>query len=282
VKLPRLLLTASLWAALGCGAVHGLGADGAAGTGGPGAAGTGGGSGAAGAGGGSGAAGTAGSGAAGTGGGSGAAGSGGGSGAAGSGGGGSSGAAGGTVNDAGGDVLPGGDALPRDATTDVDGRACTVKINEVQTGGTTALDEFVELYNTCPDKAVDLSGYSLVYRSAAGTSDVPRVAFTTSQIAAGKPYFVCANTSFAGTADVRYTDGLAADGGGLALRAPDGRVVDAVGWGTATNAFVEGGAAAPAPQPSQSIARVPDGLDTDVNGSDFAVAAAPTPGAPNL
>jgi hypothetical protein len=110
---------------------------------------------------------------------------------------------------------------------------------------------------------------------------VPRVAFTSSVIAVGKPYFVCANTGFSGTADLRYTDGLAADGGGLALRAPDGRVVDSVGWGTATNAFVEGTAAA-APQPSQSIARTPDGHDTNDNSKDFLIpAAATSPGGPN-
>jgi hypothetical protein len=244
-----LSLLAGVGCGLGCGAVHGLGGDGAAAAGTAGAsAGTSGGAGSSSAGGIGGTAGAS----AGTGGGA-------GSSSAGGTGGGEAGAAGGGAGTGG---------------------SCTVKINEVQTGGTVALDEFIELYNACPDGAFDLSGYALVYRSATGTSDVPRVAFTATQIAAGKPYFVCANTAFAGTADVRYTDGLAADGGGLALRAPDGRIVDAVGWGTASNAFVEG-AAAPVPQPGQSIARVPDGHDSDHNQSDFTVAAVPTPGAPN-
>jgi hypothetical protein len=244
---------AALLAGPGCGSVHGLDADGAAGASG-------------------GSSGLGGTGA-----------SGGSSGLGGTGASGSSGGAGGTggTGGLGGTGASGGsDAGVRDATADVDARFCTVKINEVQTGGTAALDEFIELYNTCPDNAFDLNGYALVYRSAAGTTDVPRVAFAGSVIAAGNPYFVCANTGFSGAADVRYTDGLAADGGGLALRAPDGHVLDSVGWGTATNAFVEG-AAAPVPQPSQSIARAPDGHDTDDNANDFMVRAATSPGGPN-
>jgi len=160
-------------------------------------------------------------------------------------------------------------------------RACTVKINEVQTGGATALDEFVELYNTCPDLAVDLTGYTLVYRSGAGTTDFVRVSFTGGGFLAGKPYFVCANSGYAGAADARYADGLADSGGGLALRDPRGAVVDSVGWGDASNAFVEE-TAATAPPAGQSISRVPDGHDTDDNAADFVVRApATTPGAPN-
>jgi hypothetical protein len=160
-------------------------------------------------------------------------------------------------------------------------RMCTVKINEIQTGGATALDEFVELYNTCPEQPLDLSGYTLVYRSAAGTTDYIRVSFTGGGFTAGKPYFVCANTGYAGPADAWYTDGLADAGGGLALRAPDQHIVDSVGWGTATNAFVEG-SPAPAPSAGQSIARIPDGHDTDNNSADFHLTASPTsPGEPN-
>jgi len=166
---------------------------------------------------------------------------------------------------------------------DADTRRCAVKINEVQTGGaggtSGALNEFIELYNTCPDRAFNLTGYSLVYRSATGTTDNARVSFTTATIAVGKPYFVCANSGFAGNADIRYTDGLATDGA-LALRSPDGNIVDSVGWGAATNAIVET-AAAPAAPSGQSIARVPDGRDSDDNSHDFVIAAQPTPGAAN-
>ncbi|HEY7372425.1 MAG TPA: lamin tail domain-containing protein [Polyangia bacterium] len=169
----------------------------------------------------------------------------------------------------------------QDATgADADADECTIKINEVQTGGATALDEFIELYNTCPDRAFSLAGHSLVYRAATGAGDFPRVTFTVETIAAGKPYFVCANSGFAGTADAHYTDGLALDGGGLALRGPDGNIVDAVGWGSAANAFVETAPAA-APAAAQSIARQPDGHDSDDNAHDFEIAATPSPGASN-
>jgi hypothetical protein len=178
------------------------------------------------------------------------------------------------------DVPPAIDAPADQDATDADTRKCTVKINEVQTGGATALDEFIELYNTCPDRAFSLAGHSLVYRSATGTADFPRVTFTAETIAAGTPYFVCANSGFAGAADAHYTDGLALDGGGLALRGPDSNIVDAVGWGSAGNAFVET-APAPAPAAAQAIARRPDGHDSDDNSHDFSIATTPSPGAAN-
>ncbi|HVT06817.1 MAG TPA: lamin tail domain-containing protein, partial [Polyangia bacterium] len=209
----------------------------------------------------------------------------GGTGAAGGGGGG--GTAGGTAaaglaGRAGGSAgASAGGRTGQDAGADTSDGACAVKINEVQTSGSSALDEFVELYNTCPDEPLNLTGYSLVYRAAAGTTEFVRVSFTGGGFARGKPYFVCANSGYAGPADARYTDGLADAGGGLALRGPDGDIVDAVGWGTATNSFVEG-EPAPAPKAGQSIARVPDGYDTGDNSADFTIkSAAVTPGAAN-
>ena len=116
-----------------------------------------------------------------------------------------------------------------EAGIDADTRACTVKINELQTGGTSALDEFIELYNTCPDQPLDLTGYTLVYRSAAGTADSIRVSFTGGGFTVGKAFIVCANSAYVGPADAHYTEGLNDAGGGLAIRAPDGHVVDSVG-----------------------------------------------------
>src|SRR3954447_8740563 len=120
-----------------------------------------------------------------------------------------------------------------DVPADTDPRHCTVKINEVQTGGAaSALDEFIELYNTCPDRPVPLAGYSLLYRSDTGTTNVLLVAFGEEVIAAGRPFFLCANGAFAGPLpDATYSNGLRDAGGGVALRAPDGSVVDSVGWG---------------------------------------------------
>ena len=53
-----------------------------------------------------------------------------------------------------------------------------------------------------------------------------------------------------------------------------GALVDGVGWGTATNALVEGTAAAAPPAtaaPGSSLVRLPDGHDTNANAADFTV-----------
>ena len=94
----------------------------------------------------------------------------------------------------------------------------------------------------------------------------------------------------AAIADATYSGGFAATGGAVVLRPIGGEPVDAVGWGDATSAFVEG-VAAPAPASGSSIERLPggslgNGTDTNDNASDFVVrtppfpqnlAAAPTP-----
>ena len=72
---------------------------------------------------------------------------------------------------------------------------------------------------------------------------------------------------------------LAASAGGVGLRDSNGAMVDSVGYGTATNAFVET-AAATAPAAGSSIARHPDGADTQSNAADF-TAGAITPRASN-
>jgi hypothetical protein len=155
--------------------------------------------------------------------------------------------------------------------------ACGPLLNEVQTAGAAgAADEFVEIYNPCASP-VDFTGWRLVYRSAAGASDVVLV-----HLAGTLPpakLSVCAGKSFIGPADARFSDGLAATGGGLALVDPVGAWRDSMGWGTAENAFVRGWPAA-APGASQSIARHPDGADTCDNSFDFTVGV-PSPGAPN-
>jgi len=69
----------------------------------------------------------------------------------------------------------------------------------------------------------------------------------------------------------------------VAIKDADGNIVDSVGWGDATNAFVEGTTAAAPPiasAPGKSDARHPNGHDTDANSADFAIGD-PTPGASN-
>jgi predicted extracellular nuclease len=162
----------------------------------------------------------------------------------------------------------------------------TVVISQFQVAGATAADEFVELHNIS-NASVDLNGYRLVYRSAAGTSDVAIATWTTSTvIPAGSFYLVTTASGYTGaaSADVTYNGGtsgtLAGAGGGLAIRngaANTGTIVDSVAYGTATNAFVEG-AVTSAPAANASRIRGSGGCaDTDNNSSDFTGANPATP-----
>jgi hypothetical protein len=146
------------------------------------------------------------------------------------------------------------------------GGEADVSVNELMTGITgAASNEFVEIANTGA-AAADISGWKLVYRSAAGTSDVVLATVADGTSLAPGSFFLF---------------GGAAYGGGPA---PDDTLVDSVGWGTATNAFVEGTVAAAPPTtdaPGTSIGRAPDGDDTNDNAADFVLDDSPTPKAGN-
>ncbi|MEO7178695.1 MAG: lamin tail domain-containing protein, partial [Allosphingosinicella sp.] len=74
----------------------------------------------------------------------------------------------------------------------------SVVINEFTVAGTTAGDEFVELKNTTGQE-IDLTGYRLVYRSAAGTSDVAVFTFAAgTKIAAGGYLLIANSTGYTG------------------------------------------------------------------------------------
>jgi hypothetical protein len=161
-----------------------------------------------------------------------------------------------------------------------------IVVDEFETGTTGAAgDEFVELLNA-GSAAVDLSGFKLVYRSAAGTSDVTLATIPDGTMLAAGGYYVLGGSAYAGarSADQTFSFGLAAGGGGIGVRAADGTLLDSVGYGSATNDFVEG-QPVPAPPttdaPGSSAARIPNGHDTDDNSADFGVATPPTPGAQN-
>jgi hypothetical protein len=62
-------------------------------------------------------------------------------------------------------------------------------------------------------------------------------------------------------ADQTFSAGLAATAGGIALRDAGGKIVESVGYGTATNAFIELHPAAAPPStapPGSSDIRLPD------------------------
>ena len=155
-------------------------------------------------------------------------------------------------------------------------------ISEVQTGGASASDEFIELANA-GTVAADLGGLEIVGVSSSGATVTRRVTWTAPTIVEPGRHVLVANAAgvWASLADATYATGLAATGGAVALRPVGGTPIDAVGWGDATNAYVEG-VAAPAPPAGSSIERLPggalgDGIDTNDNSADWLVRGAPGP-----
>ncbi len=158
----------------------------------------------------------------------------------------------------------------------------TLVISEVQTGGGSASDEFVEIANQGAAN-VDLAGLEVAYVTSSGSTVTRKVTWSAAIILTPGQRYLIANSAgvHAVIADAVYSGGFAAIGGVLALRAVGGAVVDAIGWGDATNAFVEG-TAAPAPPAGSSLERRPggpagNGTDTNVNLADWLVSGTPGP-----
>ncbi len=155
-------------------------------------------------------------------------------------------------------------------------------VAEVVTGGTSASDEYIELTNasTAP---MDLAGLEVAYATSSGATVTRKASWATSLVLEPGRHLLIANSlgAYAAVADAMYSGGLAAAGGAVVLRVIGGSPVDAVAWGDATNAFVEG-IAAGAPPAGSSIERRPGGpggnvSDTNDNAADFALNPAPVP-----
>jgi len=158
----------------------------------------------------------------------------------------------------------------------------TLLISEVQTGGASASDEFVEVTNGGTTTA-DLNGLEIVYVTATGGTVTRKASWSTTRPLSPGQHLFIANSSgiYASIADAQYSGGLADTGGSVVLRQMGGTPIDAVGWGAATNTFVEGSSAV-APAARSSIERRPggasgNGTDTNDNSADWFVQAAPNP-----
>src|SRR5215213_8118735 len=158
----------------------------------------------------------------------------------------------------------------------------TLLVSEVQTGGASASDEFAEITNA-GGAAVDLAGLELVYVTSTGSTVTRKASWSTTLLLGSGRHLLVANSggTYGSIADATYSGGFAATGGAIVLRAIGGAAVDAVGWGDATNTFVEGTAAA-APAAGSSIERKPGGIDgntidTNANVADFFAQASPNP-----
>jgi Lamin Tail Domain len=157
-------------------------------------------------------------------------------------------------------------------------------ISEVVTGGSSASDELIEIYNPTSD-ALPLEGLELVYVSASGATIGRRAAWELGapSVPAGGHVLVANEAGvYAPIADASYASGMAATGGSVALRIQGASTaIDAVGWGSATNTWLEGTPVAAAAAGS-SIERLPGGAlgstqDTDDNAADFSERLVPDP-----
>lgn len=171
---------------------------------------------------------------------------------------------------------------------------------QVRSGAATnaANEEFVELYNVT-DQPIDVSAWSLEYKSATGTSWTHKVTLH-GMLAARSRYLLVSDkytSLLAGLSD-QSTLGLDIFSAGLADSAGHVRIVsqnmdipalplvhDTLGWGgTADSA--EGDAPATAPAGGKSLKRQLDNdgkfIDTDNNASDFTLDDTPLPEADPL
>ncbi|MBZ5535058.1 MAG: DUF11 domain-containing protein [Acidobacteriia bacterium] len=163
----------------------------------------------------------------------------------------------------------------------------TIVLNQVYGGGgnsgATLKNDFIELFNR-GSATVDVTGWSIQYTSAAGTTW--QKTDLSGTIAPGQYYLVQEAQGSGGTAtlptpDVIGTLALSATAGKIALinnngliasgtACPSGpNVVDFVGFGSNANCF-EGTGPSPAPSSTHAILRLKDGCtDTDNNSMDF-------------
>lgn len=157
-------------------------------------------------------------------------------------------------------------------------------VSEIVTGGTSASDELIEIYNPTADP-LPLEGLELVYVSASGLTVSRRATWPLGapEVPPGAHVLVAHELGvYASIADATYGSGMAATGGSVALRIVGASsAIDAVGWGSAASAWMEGSAAI-APAAGSSLERLPGGAlgstqDTDDNAGDFVVRPVPGP-----
>jgi hypothetical protein len=172
--------------------------------------------------------------------------------------------------------------------------ACGIKVNEIVTatlhsGTKAATDEFVEIYNSCTTSQ-SLAGWSLTYRSSSNNGGASKpdnilVADLQKTLSPGG-YLVWSGAAYSGPSDGALAASLADTGGGVAIVDKNNYIVDSVAYGpvVASHNYLEGNAAPLPPvtaQPGTAIARIPDGIDTDDNQTDFQLTTKVTPKAAN-
>ncbi|MDX6505392.1 MAG: trimeric autotransporter adhesin [Gaiellaceae bacterium] len=166
------------------------------------------------------------------------------------------------------------------------GSTADIRVNEFMTGSAgAASNEFVELVNA-GSSAADVSGFKVAYRSSAGTSDTTLATIPAGTSIPAGGFYLLGGSGYLGShaPNQSFSASLASTGGGLAVRDTTGSILDSVGYGETTNAFVEAHPVTAPPTsaaPGSSSGRIPDGHDTNDNAADFSVSTSPTPGASN-
>jgi hypothetical protein len=197
-----------------------------------------------------------------------------------------------------GAVAPGADT----ARVESPSVSTSIVINEIYGGGgcgtpgcSTYGNDFIELKNI-GTTGVNITGWSVQYKSATGITTTYAVTPLSGIIKAGDTFLIAEAAGAAGTGvnplpapNATGTIAMSATAGKIALvntstpldattcppTAPGSTVIDFVGYGATASCF-EGTGPAPAPSTTASVARNAAGLDTDQNATDF-VSGAPTP-----
>lgn len=150
-----------------------------------------------------------------------------------------------------------------------------ILITEVQTGSSTsASEEFVEIYNSSAND-LDLSGWSMYYKSATGTSWTKKASVISGTLKPGDFWLFSANLP----GNTSFSSGLSGTGGNLQIRDKLGNTIDQFGWGNANASL---GTPASISAGGQSMYRIYNFetkifSNTDNNFADFDISDAPTP-----
>lgn len=162
------------------------------------------------------------------------------------------------------------------------GAVGAVCINEAlyDPAGSDAGLEFIELYNPGAE-SVDLGGWRLEAGNGARPEQwQPQWEGLPGERIAARGFFVVAGALFDGAADARAPLALQNGPDAVRLLSPAGRG-DCLGWGALEFEEYYEGAPAPDVPGGWSLARIPDGADSDRNADDFEAQALPTPGREN-
>lgn len=160
-----------------------------------------------------------------------------------------------------------------DAEADCDG---DIVINELEPAGDGGA-EFVELFNSSTNCALNLANFKLMYRSGANVPGVGALhVFGPADAIRSKQFLLFANDKFVGKKDGDLVGSMGNAAGQVALVNDVGEIVDAVGYGDVKDAgpikeagpFTEG-KPVPVMADTVSIGRKKDGVDTDDNSADF-------------